>query len=168
MKTLLVIATLLTMPLVSKAHDYYFSFVEMEYNAISQRIEMTLTLTTHDFERALEEKGNAIDNIASLGDEEIARIEKYVNSHFYVTSGEEKSRLKFIGNEVSLSGTSNWYFESEPIDFQDEITIRYDLLMDVFPEQQNKVTLYHKGETFTATFTPIDKTKQIYIENKEQ
>jgi hypothetical protein len=126
---------------------------------------MTLTLTTHDFERALEKKGTDIDNIASLSQDEIDAIQKYVNKHFIIVSGSEKGNLNFKGNEVSLSGTSNWFFESEPIDFQEEISIKYDLLMDAFPEQQNKVTLYYEGKTFTTTFTPINKTKQIYIEN---
>ncbi len=165
MKTLLLIASIVIMPFVAKSHDYFFSFVEMEYNAVTQRVEMTLTLTTHDFERALEEKGSEIDNIASLNQDEINVIQKYINKHFIITSGSEKSQLTFMGNEVSLDGTSNWYFESEPIDFQEEISVKYDLLMNVFPEQQNKVTLYYKGKAFTATFTPIDKTKQIYIEN---
>lgn len=165
MKSLLLIAFIVAMPFASKAHDYFFSFVEMEYNAISERIEMTLTLTTHDFERALEEKGTEIENIASLSESEIEIIERYINVHFSVRSGTSYSELTFIGNEVSLDGTSNWYFESEPIEFEEEIEIRYDVLMEAFPEQQNKVTLYHKGKTFTATFTPIDKTKQINIEN---
>jgi len=149
----------------SRAHDYYFSFVEMEYNAITQRIEMTLTVTTHDFELALEENNNEISNIASLNKDEVEYIQKYVNRHFSVTSSSGRSQLKFMGNEVSLDGTSNWYFESEPIEIQEEIEILYDLLMDVFPEQQNKVTLYFEDKTFTAAFTPMNKTKQIYIEN---
>ena len=139
MKTLLLIASLEVMPLVSKAHDYFFSFVEMEYNSVSQRIEMTFTLTTHDFERALEEKGRSINNIASLTTEEIEIIQEYINRHFMLMSGTEKSQLTFMGNEVSLDGTSNWYFESEPIELHKEISIKYDLLMDVFPEQQNLV-----------------------------
>lgn len=165
MKTLLLIVFIVAMPLVSQAHDYFFSFVEMEYNAVSQRIEATLTVTTHDFERALEENGTPIGNMASISKEEIEIIEKYVNAHFTVKSGDQKSVLKFMGNEVSMDGTSNWYFESESIDFQEELSIRYDLLMDDFPEQQNKVTLYHMGQTYTAAFTPMNKTKQIYIEN---
>ncbi len=165
MKSCLLILSLVAMPFFSKAHEYFFSFVEMEYNMVSQRIELTLTVTTHDFERALEEKGTPINNITSLSQDEIEIIQDYMNSHFSVASGFDNSVLKFIGNEVSLDGTSNWYFESEPIVFQEEIEILYDLLMDVFPEQQNKVTLYHKGKTFTAAFTPMNKTKQIYIEN---
>lgn len=168
MKSLLLIATVVVMPFVSKAHEYFFSFVEMEYNVVSQRIEMTLTLTTHDFERALEKDGIKIDNLASLNEDEIQTVQEYINAHYVVNTGSSKSSLEFVGNEVSLNGTSNWYFESTPLAFEKEIEIRYDLLMDAYPEQQNKVTLYYKGETFTATFTPIEKTKQIYIENNEQ
>lgn len=165
MKAILSIAFLIAMPLISRAHDYFFSFVEMEYNAITQRIEMTLTVTTHDFELALEQKGKAISNMASLTKYDIENVQKYVNQHFSVRSQSEISDLKFIGKEISLDGTSNWYFQSEPIDLQEEIIIKYDLLMDVFPEQQNKVTFYVEDKTFTAAFTPMNTTNQIYIEN---
>ncbi|GAB5418830.1 MAG: hypothetical protein Crog4KO_01890 [Crocinitomicaceae bacterium] len=140
----------------------------MEYNAVSQRMEVTLTVTTHDFEQAMEEGGHAIENVQSIDSEGKKAIEAYINRHFNVTSGYEMSHLNFIGNEVSLDGTSNWYFESEPMNFQEQVEIRYDVLMEAFPEQQNKVTLYYSGKTYTAAFTPMNKTKQLYFENKEQ
>lgn len=168
MKTLLLIAFILVLPLTVKAHDYFFSFVEMEYNAVTQRIEMTLTLTTHDFERAMAKNGEEIKNIRSLNEIEKTSVESYINTHFKVTSGSEKSTLNFMGNDISLDGTSHWYFESEPMNFLETIEIRYDVLMEAFPEQQNKVTLYYAGKTYTAAFTPMDKTKQLYFENKEQ
>ncbi|XOV68056.1 MAG: DUF6702 family protein [Fluviicola sp.] len=165
MKTLLFITSLVLLPFLSRAHDYFFAFAEMEYNVVTERVELTVTVTTHDFELALEEQGTKIDNIISLTEKEIETVQTYMNKHVQLISGFESTLFKYMGNEVSLDGTSNWYFESEPIAFQEEISIRFDLLMDVFPEQQNKVTLYHKDKTFTAAFTPIDKTKQIYIEN---
>jgi hypothetical protein len=168
MKTLLVILAIAATPLVSQAHEYFFSFAEMEYNDISQRVEMTLIVTTHDFERALEKKGQKIENIRSLSVTEKEAIESYVNRHFNVSSGEEKSTLSFVGNEISMDGTSNWYFESEPIAFLETIKVYYDMLMEVFPTQQNKLTLYYKGESYTAAFTSMHKTKQLYFENKEQ
>lgn len=168
MKTLLVILAIAATPLVSQAHEYFFSFAEMEYNDISQRIEMTLIVTTHDFERALEKNGQKIENIRSLNVSEVETIEAYVNAHFNVESGDQKSRLSFVGNDISMDGTSNWYFESEPITFLESIKVYYDLLMEVFPMQQNKLTLYHQGKSYTAAFTSMHKTKQLYFENKEQ
>ncbi len=168
MKSLFLISCLLLAPFISSAHEYFFSFVEMEYNAVSKRMEVTLTVTTHDFERAMEENGHEIENVQTINGEDKKAIEAYVNGHFSVISGYDISNLKLKGNDVSLDGTSNWYFESEPMIFQEEIEIRYDLLMEVFPEQQNKITLYYSGKTYTAAFTPMNKTKQLYFENKEQ
>lgn len=168
MKTFLLIISLVSAPFVSNAHEYFFSFIEMEYNAVTQRVEMTLTVTTHDFERALEESGHEVENVKTIDNIEKEAIEAYVNRHFNFASGSETSELIYIGNEVSLDGTSNWYFQSEPINLLDEMEIRYDILMEVFPEQQNKITLYYYDKTYTVAFTPIHKTKQLYFENKEQ
>jgi hypothetical protein len=168
MKTLLLIISLTFVPLQSSAHEFFFSFVEMEYNPISQRIEMTLMVTTHDFEKALDARGSHVENIKSLGEAEIEIIEAYINKHFVISNDSSKSDLSFMGNEISLDGTSSWYFESEPIAIADEIKIRYDVMMEAFPDQQNKLTLYYEGETYTAAFSRMHKTKQLYFENKEQ
>lgn len=170
MKNSLLILVLTLAPFFSRAHDFFFSFAEMEYNAITERFEMTLIVTTHDLERAMEDQGQKIENIVSLTESEILNLETYVNQHFVVTCSAEKSLFNFTGNEVSLDGTTQFYFESDPIEVQrlDGVDVYYDILMEAFPDQQNKLTFYFEDQTYTAAFTPFSKKQTIYLENNKQ
>lgn len=168
MRTKLLIPLFLLLFSNAWSHDFYFSFAEMEYNAITRKIEITLTVTTHDLERSLEADGNKIDNIASLSDDEASLIESYINKHFQVSSLESSSKFRFIGHEVFLDGTSNFYFESEEIELTENVEITYDVLMETFSEQQNKLTFYYENRTLTAAFTQINKTQTLQLENNEE
>jgi hypothetical protein len=169
MKNLLLITFFLLTSSVLRAHEFYFSFAEMEYNTISERYELTLIVTTHDLEKALEETGQGIENMLSLSTDEIVALEEYVNQHLNIACGFERSVFSYLGNEVSLNGTTELFFESAPLPMADNfIEVRYSVLMDHFPEQQNKLTFYYMGETYTAAFTPFKKTQTIRFENKEE
>jgi len=168
MKSALLILLIVVSPLLSQAHAFYFGFAEVEYNTMTEKLEMTLTVTTHDLERAFEEKGMKIENVVSLSEEDIKNIEEYVQNHLNLINGSNQSDFSLVGNEVFLDGTSNFYFESAPFTLTESLEIRFDVLMDIFPDQQNKLTFYYKDKTYTAAFTPIKKTKTIYFENEKQ
>lgn len=168
MKNSLLILLLLLSPLFASAHAFYFGFAEVEYNPVSQKLEVTLTVTTHDLERAFEENGKKIANTASLTKDEIEMIEKYVNEHLSFIGSNNKSALSLVGNEVFLDGTSNFYFESEQFICSDFLVVHFDVLMETYPEQQNKLTFYFEDKTYTAAFTPMNKTQTIYFENQKQ
>ena len=38
------------------AHEFYFSFAEVEYNEVSGKLEVSLSVTAHDFDLYLEKK----------------------------------------------------------------------------------------------------------------
>ena len=170
MKNTLLILVLALVPFVSSAHEFFFRFAEMEYNAITERFEMTLIVTTHDLERAMEDQEQKIDNVVSLTESEISNLEAYINQHFVVTCTSVTSHFNYKGNEVYLDGTTQFYFESDPIAVQrqDGIDVYYDLLMERFPDQQNKLTFYFEDRTYTGAFTPMSKKQTIYLENKKQ
>ena len=168
MRTKLLITLFLLLFSNAWSHDFYFSFAEMEYNVITKKVEMTLTVTTHDLERSLEADGREIDNIASLSEDESKLIESYLNKHFLLSSEGLQSRFRFIGHEVFLDGTSNFYFESEEIDLSGDVVILFDVLMESFPEQQNKLTFYYEDRTLTAAFTQLNKTQTLHLENNEE
>ena len=46
------------------AHEYFFSFAEMEYNDITRKFEITISLTTHDLEKIYEKKGGETIDLA--------------------------------------------------------------------------------------------------------
>lgn len=162
--TLLVISSALTV----SAHDYFFAFAEMEYNAISEKMELTLVATTHDFERALEMKGTEVNSLVLPSDADVVVIESYVNAHFSVGNGDSTCVFRLIGQDESMTGTTNFYFESSTITITNQINIHFDFLMEIYDGQQNKLTFFYEDKTMTAAFTPMKRNQTLYIENKPE
>lgn len=151
---------------LSFGHEYFFGFSELEYNDITRKFEATIIVSTHDLERALEMAEVKSGDLAELnvGTEENKAVQGYLNSHFIVKTN---SRIKFnlIGSEVFLNGTCNFYFESEATDFNGKLDVTFDLLMDVFKQQQNKITLNYRNNSYTRTFLYTERKQLIAIEN---
>ncbi|MDX2361170.1 MAG: hypothetical protein QNK23_10205 [Crocinitomicaceae bacterium] len=164
MRTVILVLMTLTLSYAS-AHEYFFSFAELEYNDVSQKFEATLTLTTHDLERAM----NAdMDESIVLDDSQdhYELVESYLNRHFRIVTGKSESYFAIIGHEISLNGTVNFYLESAPIDLEETISFTFDLLMDKFSNQQNKITFYHRDRTYTRPFVGTDRTRTINLETE--
>lgn len=167
MKTFLLVLTTLACSL-AYGHDYYFAFAEVEYNDFSQKFEATLIASGHDMEHFLSDVGLDIDKVSSLTPEttEFATLQKVINRHFSISSKGEKVHFQLLGSEVLLNGTVQFYLESNPIIVSSSIQVRFDLLMDRYEQQQNKITLFYRSKSHTATFLKGQKQQEIVIENR--
>jgi len=148
-------------------HDYFFAFAEVEYNDVSQKFEATISASTHDMERIFENKGWSIDALESLQNdtENFTEISNWLLDQFSISSRGNYATFTIIGCEIELTGMIHFYIESAPIQISNSLTVEFDLLMDHFPEQQNKLTLYYRDQTITESFLPIKKSKEIKLEN---
>ena len=151
---------------MSFGHEYFFGFAEMEYNDITQKFEATIIVSTHDLERALELAEVNSGDLAKLdaASTEGQAVEQYLNGHFRVSTS-QRVKFNLIGSEVFLNGTTNFYFESETVNFNNELNVTFDLLMDVFKQQQNKITLNYRDNSYTRTFLYTERKQLIAIEN---
>ncbi len=146
------------------AHNYYFAFAEVEYNDVSQRIEATLSVSTHDLEKAMRiqhaDNADVFNDISTVrkGSEEEAYIESYLLKHFKI-SADNPCFLKMIGFEVQMNGVTYFYFESTPFKIKQSITFEFDLLMNENELQQNKITFLYRGKSYTRPFL-VDKKNQ--------
>jgi hypothetical protein len=68
------------------------------------------------------------------------------------------------GNEIGLNGLTTFYLSSKPIDLFDEIIFQYNLLMNEFPDEQNKLTFIFRGEKTTLNFIANQFTHSIKLE----
>lgn len=144
----------------SMAHQYYFGFAEVEYNAVSKKIEASLQLTGHDFEDAiLKEKGVQL-KLENLTDKDKQSITVYLNEQFKFSNSEESSYFHLVGVEIDLKGIVSFYLESDPIDLFESAKCEFKILMNVFPSQQNKMTFIYKNRKSTYAFLPTE-TKRI-------
>ena len=149
----------------ANAHQYFFSFAEVEYNDVTEKFEATITATTHDLERSMsDELSTAI--VLDDSDEHYMAIEHYLNGHFRIETGTVKGKFTVVGHEISLNGTVNFYLESAPIKMGKIIRFTFDLLMDNYPDQQNKITFYHRGRSYTRPFHEADRSQTINLETE--
>jgi len=164
LKTIL-LSLLLISTIQVNAHEYFFAFAEVEYNDISQRIEATLSISTHDLENAMRKQhadnADVFDDLSEIkkNSEEESHLETFILKHFKISS-EEPCFLKMIGFEVQLNGLTYFYFESTPFRLEHRITFTFDLLMNENELQQNKITFLYQGKSYTRPFL-IDEKIQI-------
>lgn len=144
-----------------KAHQYFFAYAEVEYNEKSAKLEATLTLTAHDFEANLQKDliiTNPIDK-AFLDSVELAEIEKRINQQLILTTEEKSneirwvSRFKIDGYHQLLNGNLEIYLSCDAQIPISTIIVQFNLMMDHFPDQQNKLTFINKRKKSTLNFT---------------
>jgi hypothetical protein len=147
------------------AHEYFFAFAEVEYKKTSGVIEATLIVTTHDFETWLHNKGWAGKDLNSSVDDslDLLYFEDAINKHFQISSDiHENIKMQLIGYENQLIGTTQFYLtaEVEPIQI---INFKFDLMMDIFSEQQNKLNFILKEREIKTTleFLPSRKVQGV-------
>ena len=144
-----------------RAHDTYFAFAEVKYNDLNGTLEATLTLSTHDLDRILQEKEIIKGALSSIPMDSIlvSSISVLVNSSFYFSLPDNQPILWEIeGIENTLTGTTNIYMSSAIEKVTDAFSVHFDIFMDRYPEQQNKMTfIYHENKT-TRVFLNSQRT----------
>lgn len=171
MKALLTLILFLSLSFFSKAHEYYFAFAEVEYNAESQRFEGTIIFTTHDLEKAIQQEHPEfpIMDTMSVNNPAFIRIKQRINDGFYIEVNGNKRRLQleFLGIENFLTGTTNIYFQSEKIESINEINFGFKLLMDEYDGQQNKIAFKYGELKETLYFINQENEQTLNINKKE-
>ena len=154
---------------LANAHDYYFAFAEVEYDELNGKIEATITLTTHDFEKSLREKGNPIFLSKAIDDSvQFNLVKQHLLKGFSVSLDSQEVSFQLDGIEVMLNGATNFYISSTvPTSSSKDLEIYFGLLMDTFPEQQNKATLLYRGGKTIHIFLPQLKSQKIILSNNE-
>ena len=148
------------------SHSYYFSYAEVEYNDFCACFQVSLSVTTHDFEQVLR-KNNLLskDLETSLKDSNLKpKIEAFLNEGFQIESNAKKIYLKIDGNEIQLNGTTIFYLSSDKSEISKEVNFKYDLLMTEFPDEQNKITFIFRGEKSSLNFYTNHTSQQIKLE----
>jgi hypothetical protein len=151
---------------LSFAHNYYFSFAEVEYNDFCGCFESSITLTTHDFEQVLRKKNLLNKNLeTSLNDNKLKQnIEILINEGFQITLENKNVELQLEGSEIALNGLTTFYLSSKQINLNSEILFRYSLLMNEFPEEQNKLTFIFRAQKTTMNFIANQLTHSIKLD----
>lgn len=152
---------------VASAHNYYFGFAEMQYNATNRTLETTVVLSAHDFEDVLLKKGLISKSLEYLAEDSTAKavVAQEVLKDFNVKIKGKSVRFQSLGFEVTRNGLINIYLIAEDISLDKALDITFTCLMENFPEQQNKMTFIHQAQKYTAVFLPHQRSAVIEIRN---
>jgi len=71
--------------------------------------------------------------------------------------------FNFIDYSIKKDGNIEFYFESESISPPSQIEVRFDLLMDDYPEQQNKLIYLNQDIKKSYGFLRNTKTHLIKL-----
>jgi hypothetical protein len=160
-----------------RAHEYFFSFAELEYKEMEGRLEATISVTSHDLEQYLQKKKLIkCELTAALKDSvTFLLISNELNNHFFVDldpygqnstmDGVEFIRFTLDGYEDEYTGTIRFYLHANvnhPISATFGIT--FNLLMDAFKEQQNKLTFLFREEKSTFVFLQNNQKQFIDLD----
>ncbi len=162
----------------SMAHKFYFAFAEVEYNEMNKSLEATIIASAHDVESVLREtvviSNSLVD--AKKNKKEYYAINDFINKNFSIYTSDSLSfmaldsslppQLEFNmdGFEVLLNGDVQFYLSAKTPSNLDQFYLKFDMLMDKFPEQQNKLTFRFRDKKFTYNFLTTTKIQLIKIE----
>jgi hypothetical protein len=143
----------------------------VEYNKKSAKFEATLTLTSHDLEAFLKKENLIVNSLdkALVDETEFSSIEKVINSNFFFysdASGDKPnwvSSFKIDGHQILLNGNIEIYLSCDLIESWTKLNVQFSLLMDYFPEQQNKITFIQKRKKTTLNFTSTNQNQPIEL-----
>lgn len=130
-------------------HPFHISVAEMEYNAKSKRIEVSLKLHSTDLDNALSaDLGKRVDVEKDKVDKELT---KYLEGHFYllpesaakaeeITEKTPLSKVHFVGKELD-KGWLWVYFEMELPKSDEPLALVNTVFLDRIKDQINTVSV---------------------------
>ena len=138
-----IISILLTL---CSSHEFYLSLTEIEHNAESKSLEISIKLFTDDLELALEGSGAPKLGIGT-DDESPATntyIESYLQNHFRLSVNGKSIDYNYLGKEAELDAT--WCFvEVENVKKVQTIEVENSIFIEVFDTQTNMINLFING-----------------------
>lgn len=167
MNKLVLVAFLLLFNFSASAHAYFFAFAELEYNEFSQTIEGTFIFTTHDLEDAILKHSGTSLKFDKLAHDSLSKsvLEKEIKAGFSCISGEQNITFSVEDFLVTNRGTIEVYVLSNKFEIASELRFQFSALMDIFTEQENKLTFIFRGVKETLSFTPQLNERQLKLEN---
>ena len=137
-----VLVYLLPFFLSGVSHDFHVSRCEIVYRSESNSLEITQHMFADDVEIGLL-KATGLSNPLHLSTELETHIadsvlQNYLAKCLEVVVDGKPIELRYLGREPGEDNAAMWvYIEGENCPPPGEMTIRYDALVEVFPDQKN-------------------------------
>ena len=146
------------------SHNSYFSFAEMQYNQQTSCLEISICVSTHDLDFYFRQKIQDISlEKAMKNDTLLKKINLLITNGFAIRQGGIKNQLTIEAYENTLDGYTFFYIKSEPIRLNEPTSVTYDLFMDLFTEQQQKLTVLGSNHSNTYPFMLFQREQTINL-----
>ena len=135
-------------------HDFHTSLTQMQFEAKSQTVEISIRMFTDDLETALtrENGGKPVQFGGPTRPDQL--LERYVRRHFVVADSQRKPKpYTYVGYEQESD--AHWVYIEMPASGSDtfkNIVIKQDILMDLFGDQVNLVNIQYQQQKKTVVF----------------
>ena len=145
---------------------------------MNRSLEATIIASAHDVESVLRENDVISKSLdyAKKNRKEYYAINDFINKFFSVYVADSLSdfaldsslppQLEFVldGFEVLLNGDIQFYLSTKIQNPINQFQIKFDLLMDKFPEQQNKLTFRFRNKKLTHNYLTTNRIQLIKLE----
>jgi hypothetical protein len=128
---------LLTLFIASSYHDFHYSRSKILYNEETSTLQTCIHVFTDDLELAIN-RNQAQSIEIGMSDEHVvdSLIRAYSQDHFSISTSAKDLELEWIGFECEYDITF-LYIESEPFDEDSLYTLKIDLFMEMYDDQEN-------------------------------
>jgi len=124
-------------------HKFYVSLTELRYNSHNERFELSIRIFPDDLDRALLERSGIHTQLATKLEHEQtdSLLRTYLLENFTLEADEVEIAFNYLGKEPESDAI--WcYLESDPVPAPRQLSIRHELLTEIFPDQVNIVQVY--------------------------
>ncbi|WP_424495040.1 DUF6702 family protein [Salinimicrobium sp. GXAS 041] len=166
MKKLLLLLLLFPLLSFNSAHKFYVSVTDMVYNDESQSLQIISRVFIDDMEKLL--KARYSDELyLDKNDEHPAAdgfLQKYYEDKLQVSIKGELKQVNYIGKKYE-NDQLVLFLEVEKLASPPEVTVKNEVLTDLFPEQKNVVHVTRNDITRSLILTRNNKSGRIKFGN---
>ena len=134
--------------LPAQAHKYYVSVTNFYYDSSQRQVKIGLKIFFDDLENAIARTGDKKIRVCQgkpgKEKEVLKSIEKYVKEHLFVRIDQKEIPWRLESKKCD-SESAFLYLKAIESDRPEQVEIRNDILMEVFPEQRNIVQFNVEG-----------------------
>jgi hypothetical protein len=125
-------------------HDFHASKCLLEFSERHRSLQATVHIFIDDLEEALRRQG--VDQLFICTEKEAkdaeAHIARYLARHLQVKVNGKPANFEFIGKEIADEYLGMWcYLEAAPIERPERLEITNTILLEVFDDQRNIVSI---------------------------
>lgn len=135
----------------SAAHEFYLSVTDVTYVKEEESIQIISRVFVDDFENVLKKRYDQPIVLIEGREIEVTDqyIEKYIHQKFAIQIDQQEVNLNYLGREF-VDDMVYLYIEIQNIKPFQEITIKDEILIDLFETQKNMI--HFKSDQFKKSF----------------